>query len=434
MNIVPLLNNEQLKVFNKVIEGNNIFLTGEAGSGKSFVIEAIKEWAKFNNKKMVITAPTGIAAQLAGGITIHSFINSYVDKEDQLSDLVNYSDPEANASMNEYISSHEIIVVDEISMLNRNMLQIFNKRIKESYRYQNRTSPTILFVGDFKQLAPICKQHKRLEKFVMSDPLWNELDFSDNRFLLEENHRQKGDTKFIKILNNIRNGEFSDGDLIELNSRYTTRVEMGDEIYLCKTNKAVDFFNIEGLKKTQGKMLNFDIIYDSKNVNNNIQKGIQSFIKETAFEYSLELKVNSRVMTLINTDNYKNGTLGTILGLRTDKEGQEFLLIKNQQDNSELSVYRANIPYNYYNESGQRCSILLKQFPVRLAYAITIHKSQGQTFDYARIIMSQPTDEGWEKVGFNDHGLMYTALSRVRSLNGLSINHPLVREDFIFYF
>ena len=434
MKIVSLLNNEQLEVFKEFIAGNNIFLTGEAGSGKSFVIKAIKEWANCNNKKMVITAPTGIAAQLVGGITIHSFINSYVDKKDKLSYLVNYSDPEANASMYEYISSHEIIVVDEISMLNRNMLQIFNKRIKQSYQYQNRTFPTLLFVGDFKQLAPICNQHIGVDKFVMTDPLWKELYFSENRFLLKENHRQEGDTKFIKILNNIINSELSDEDLEELNSRYSTRVEMGDEIYLCKTNKAVDFFNIEGLKRTQGKMLNFDIIYDSKNVNNNIQKGIQSFIKETAFEYSLELKVNSRVMTLINTDNYKNGTLGTILGLRTDKEGQEFLLIKNQQDNSELSVYRANIPYNYYNESGERCSIVLKQFPVRLAYAITIHKSQGQTFDYARIIMNQPTDEGWKKVGFNDHGLMYTALSRVRSLNGLSINLPLVREDFMFYF
>jgi len=434
MKIVPLLNNEQLEVFKKIIAGNNIFLTGEAGSGKSFVIKAIKEWANFNNKKMVITAPTGIAAQLVGGITINSFINSYVDKKDQLSYLVKYSDPEAYASMCEYISSHEIIVVDEISMLNRNMLQIFNKRIKESYRFHDRDSPTLLFVGDFKQLAPICYQHKAVDKFIISDPLWNQLYFSGNRFLLKENHRQEGDTNFIRILNNILNGKLSDADLIELNSKCTKRNEMGSEIHLCKTNKAVDFFNEEGLNKTQGNTLHFDIIYDSKDVNNDIQNGIKNFIKETAFEYSLKLKVNSRVMTLINTDNYKNGTLGTILGLKTDKEGQQFLLVKNQQDNSELSVYRANIPYSYYNVSGERCSIVLKQFPVRLAYAITIHKSQGQTFDCARIIMSQPTDEGWKKVDFNDHGLMYTALSRVRSLNGLSINHPLVREDFIFYF
>lgn len=433
------LNNEQFSAFLAVTEeSKSIFLTGEAGSGKSTVIHAIKDWANTNNKRIVLTAPTGIAAQLINGQTLHSFINCY-SKDDQVN-LVTYSDPEKNNNMDDFISSHEIIVIDEVSMVSRALFQAFYKRIKSSFSRKSKQLPIVVIVGDFYQLAPVCNNFHNEEKFIFKDPLWDEMGFRSNKFFLRTNHRQIGDTRFISLLRNIRSKSLSNDDLLYLNSRLSKNKLLSFHIHICKTNSAVNCINKKFLElaKLNGNAIleSYQALFPSDKVT---MDEVIRYLKDTAFEFELSLTPGARVMTLINAANYSNGSLGIYRGLKTDDElGDDVLVV--EKDNGELiQVSRHLIPFYYYNENGLSEKVFISQFPIRLAYAITIHKSQGQTFDYVRLVLNQPENrkncnEPWSLTRFNPHGMIYTALSRVRTIDGLTISNSIKSEDFHFDF
>lgn len=401
----------------------SLFLTGKAGTGKSTFLRYVCSEVK---KKHVILAPTGIAAINAGGSTLHSFFK--LPFHPLLPDDPRFSHHRLREFL-KYKKSHikllnevELIIIDEISMVRADIIDFIDRLLRVYCR--NMREPfggkQMLFIGDVYQLEPVVKGDERdiLSRFYPNPYFFSARVFREMSLVsieLKKVYRQK-DAGFIAALDHIRCNEITDLELKLLNTRYQAESSPADgslNIVLATRRDNVGFINQNELEKLPGEVIT-------------MTGRIQGDFPETSLPTLLQLEVKKGAQVIfVKNDADKrwvNGTLGTISDI--DIEDEELRVITEEGNEVMVQPERwSNVRYTY-NEKEKKIEEeelgTFTQFPIRLAWAITIHKSQGLTFNHVTIDFTGGTFAG---------GQAYVALSRCTSLDGLILKKPIARSD-----
>lgn len=409
----------QETAFSILKTGKNVFLTGEPGSGKTHTVNRYVAYLKENGIDLAITASTGIAATHIGGMTIHSWSGIGIKKELSPADFGRVISLRRASAR---VKKSKILIIDEISMLDGKTLSL----IDEICRAVKRTSESfggmqVVFVGDFFQLPPVRREDEEPYKFAFESEAW--MTANPVICYLTEQYRQS-DSKFLDVLSAIRSGKISqehrtclDGCLINTDSPKIANVTK-----FFPHNEDVNEVNHEELQKLPGKPKTFTMIWRGKdNLVEQLKRGCLS-------PENLELKKRAVVMFTKNNlqRGFVNGTIGAVVGF--DQYNDEGYPIVKTRQGRQLTVE----PMEWTIEENGEAVASIKQVPLRLAWAMTIHKSQGITLDSAFMDLSGAFVEGQG----------YVALSRVKTLNGLHLAgyndkaltvHPTVLEqDHIF--
>jgi hypothetical protein len=408
----------------------NIFLTGKAGTGKTTFLRNLK---KLSPKRMVVVAPTGVAAINAGGVTIHSFFQMSfgpqipVDPDQQRQATVP-ADGNVAAGIKRFsrekiniIRSLDLLVIDEISMVRADILDGIDEVLR---RYKNRYKPfggvQLLMIGDLQQLAPVVKDDEWsiLKAYYDTCFFFSSRALKRSKFMgIELNHIfRQSDQRFIDLLNKVRENQMDSATLQELNKRYIPDFNPEDKegyITLTTHNYQSQQINDSKLGKLKTKSYRF-------------KAEVQGEFPEYSYpaDPELELKVGAQVMFAKNDlsaeKRYYNGKIGKITGIGDDEI--EVLCPGDAMPIEVEKVVWQNSKYTL-NDSSQEIQEdvigTFTQFPLKLAWAITIHKSQGLTFEKAIIDA---------RASFA-HGQVYVALSRCKTLEGLVLSTPIATHS-----
>jgi len=419
---------EQLKLAFDFVQNThkNVFLTGNAGTGKTTFLHNLK---KQTFKRMVVVAPTGVAAINAGGVTVHSFFQlAYgpnvpvkFDNSDEFGQLPSSRLAAKSMKFNRQkiaiIKSLDLLVIDEISMVRADLLDGIDEVLR---RYKNRFKPfggvQLLMIGDMHQLAPVVKEDEwEILKnhyetvFFFSSKALKQTDFIS----IELKHIfRQSDRHFISLLNSVRKNEIDYDILTELNNRFVADVEKEAKpgyIILTTHNQKAKEINTFRLQELKSKMHKF---------NAEVKGDFPEYNFPT--EYELELKIGAQVMFVKNDSSplkrYYNGKIGKIIDFE-----DELIIVDCDDEDEIIDVSRetwSNIRYLIDENTAEIHEEEIgkfKQFPLKLAWAITIHKSQGLTFDKAII----------DARSAFAYGQVYVALSRCRTLEGLILSSKL---------
>ena len=387
---------KQALVLEIMLSGENIFLTGAAGSGKTFTLNRFIKLAKNSGKKVSVTATTGLAATHLGGNTIHAW--SGIGIYDYLSKKFFEKIPKTRA---EIIKNTDILVIDEISMLHDFRLDMVEE-ICRTIRQNDKPfgGIQVILCGDFFQLPPINRTGSRTGGFVIHSEAWRMSDFTV--CYLEENYRQK-DSELTEILNALRADNLRRKHAESLLNRIDAEPEFENEDFsknlteLHTTNIDVDAINEQKLAELEEKEFHFaQTTTGAKNYVETLQKSVLA-------PELLRLKKGALVMAVKNAQNryYVNGSIGEVIDF---EKFTDYPIVQFQNGRVVTMV-----PDAWELRDGDKKRASIMQIPLRLAYAITVHKSQGMTLDAARIDLRKAFSEG----------MGYVALSRVRSLDKL---------------
>ncbi|MCE9644222.1 AAA family ATPase [Candidatus Parcubacteria bacterium] len=375
--------------------GKNVFLTGAAGSGKTHVLREFIQWLKENNIGTAITASTGIAGTHLGGTTIHAW--SGLGIRDKLSEQ-DIDDLEAFQYLWKRYEGTQVLIIDEISMLHHFRLDLLDRLARAFKRNGNEPfgGMQIVVCGDFFQLPPITRPGEPEALFAYSSRAWKELE--PKVCYLEEQHRQSDDV-LLSILNAIRSGEIEEDTLSALQDCYQREITLEVEPTRLSThNENVDTINETELKKIKGSERRYVM-------NSRGKQGLVDSLKKSCLAPDvLVLKEGARVMFVKN--NYEKGYVNGTLGIVESFDDFGMPRIKTAQG----KVIEGGVESWKIEEDG-KVKAEISQLPLRLAWAITIHKSQGMSLDAAEIDLSRSFAPG----------MGYVALSRVRSLAGLKL-------------
>ncbi|WP_195476866.1 HRDC domain-containing protein [Bacteroides finegoldii] len=416
-------NNPELQLAWQFIEntGTHLFLTGKAGTGKTTFLRRLKEQSP---KRMVILAPTGIAAINAGGVTIHSFF--------QLSFAPFVPETTFNSSQTHYrfskekrniIRSMDLLVIDEISMVRADLLDAIDSALR---RYRDREKPfggvQLLMIGDLQQLAPVVKENEweMLKNYYETPYFFASRALRETVYMtieLKTVYRQS-DTFFLSLLNKIRENQADDEVLNELNRRYQPGFRPRKEegyIRLTTHNYQAQKVNDNELASLPGQTYSF-------------RAEIDGTFPEYLYpaDEVLTIKAGAQIMFLKNDPSsekrYYNGMIGEVAAVndagmivRGKDNGNEFQLLPEEWGNYKYVLNEET------KEITEEIEGTFRQYPIRLAWAITIHKSQGLTFERAII----------DARNSFAHGQTYVALSRCKTLEGMVLESPLRREAII---
>ena len=405
------LNDEFTGTFNLIENTNdNIFITGKAGSGKSTLLKYFKANTA---KNIAVLAPTGVAAVNIGGQTIHSFFR-FPPRLIQKSNI-------RKGDKSEIIQKLDAIIIDEVSMVRADLMDgiDYALRINREQMKLPFGGVQMVFFGDLFQLSPVVdKEEKDILKqrygsaYFFSAKVFNKLRL---RYVeLSKNYRQ-ADAKFIELLNKIRNKTQGNADLDKLNERVRAIVPRDSKhcVILTTTNSRANAINEEKVAGLSGK----EYCYEA---------AITKEFNESAYpgEHCLRLKKGAQIILIRNDPDKRwvNGTLARIVALSSDT-------IKISINGSVHEVPKSSwekIEYEYNQDEDkieERTVGTFEQYPIKLAWAITIHKSQGQTFD--NIVIDLGT-------GAFTHGQVYVGLSRCTCLKGIILKRPVMASDIIF--
>ena len=405
--------NPELKLAFDFVEftDRNIFLTGKAGTGKTTFLHNLKIKSP---KRMIVVAPTGVAAINAGGVTIHSFFQLPFGPI-----VPGYTDANAKSAMRfsrqkrSIIKSLDLLVIDEISMVRADLLDGIDKVLRKFRRNDEAFGGVqMLMIGDMQQLPPVVKEEewRLLRQHYKTAYFFSSLALQKTDYItvaLQHVYRQK-DQAFVEVLNKIRDKQVDQKVIGTLNARYKPEFDPSAENYIILTThnakaKVINDEKLAGLKGEKGK-------YKAKVTGN-----FPEYIYPTELE--LELKVGAQVMFVKNDPEpekrFFNGKIGVVTRISKDE-----LVVKCPDDKEEIFVDPIewqNVKYSIDEESKEIKETVegsFTQIPLKLAWAITIHKSQGLTFD--RVVIDS-------EAAFA-HGQVYVALSRCRSLEGLVLS------------
>jgi hypothetical protein len=399
----------------------SLFLTGKAGTGKTTFLRKLKEQTK---KEMAIVAPTGVAAINAGGVTLHSFFqlpfSPFIPSEESRREILGKL--KINNVRRKVFSELELLVIDEISMVRADVLDEIDT-ILRYFRYKKNEpfgGVQVIFIGDMYQLSPVYKE----DEWKILSPYYSSMYFFDSQVIRQQSpvyiefdkiFRQQ-EMDFIQLLNEVRNNTISDKSYDLLQRLYQPGFKPSKEdsyITLTTHNYIADDINSKELDKLSGRKNKFEAI-------------VKGDYPEKSYptEKVLEFKVGAKVMFLRNDKEnprrYFNGKIGEITLFDED-----IIWVKCPGDKDAIPVEREvweNISYVLNPATKQIEESVLgtfQQYPLRLAWAITIHKSQGLTFDKAIIDVGQAFTPGQ----------VYVALSRCRSLDGMILRSPVNRHS-----
>ena len=424
-----------LKLINHT--SRHVFLTGKAGTGKTTFLKNITE---YTHKNTIVAAPTGIAAINAGGVTLHSLFQlpfgTFIPSNTGINDsniTTQVNTPQSllknlqmNKSKRRMLELLELLIIDEVSMLRADLLDAIDVILR--YIKKQRNSPfgnvQILFIGDLLQLPPVVKEEEwnYLAPFYQGIYFFNAKALQSNKPLyieLEKIYRQS-DNRFISLLNNLRDNTINKEDIELLNKHYKPSFQYDEKdgyVYLTTHNRKADEKNSQALRKLSGKSYFFN-------------PGIEGDFSEYHYpiEYRLELKTGAQVMFIKNDysgeQRYFNGKIGLVSKLSPEQikisfnDGTPSVFV--EQYTWENKKYKLN---KETNEIEENIVGTFSHYPLKLAWAITIHKSQGLTFQKAIIDVSRAFAPGQ----------IYVALSRLTSLDGLvltgSIPFSVLEQD-----
>lgn len=404
----------------------SIFLTGKAGTGKTTFLRHIVETI---DKRYVVVAPTGVAAINAGGVTIHSqFQLPFCPYLPDVKELVTeYQMPEQNTRMRQnkiaVLRSLDLLIIDEISMVRADLLDSIDNSLR---RYRRSQRPfggvQLLMIGDLRQLPPVVTDDERpyMEQVYPSPFFFNSKALQRIDYVtiqLTTIYRQQ-DQCFVGLLNNIRDNRFDADTLNSLNARYIPDFDgdgKHDYIRLTTHNRQADSINNSRMEALKTRCYTLDAV-----VSGTFSESIMPV------DCQLQLKVGEQVMFVKNDTSgghrYYNGKIGTIESIEEDSdEPSGYKIIIIDQEGERIQASREtweNMRFEVNKKNGQIEQIVdgtFTQFPLRPAWAITIHKAQGLTFDHVII-------DAADAFSF---GQVYVALSRCRSLEGLVLSRPL---------
>lgn len=419
------LDNPELQKALQIIQFSNrsLFLTGKAGTGKSTFLRYIAETTK---KKCVVLAPTGIAAINAKGVTLHSFFkipfHPLLPNDSQYSVRNIRETLKYNGEKCKLIRELELIIIDEISMVRADIIDFIDKVLRVYSR--NMSQPfggkQLLLVGDVYQLEPVVREEDRqlLSPFYTSAFFFDAMVWREKRLVsieLQKIYRQS-DPDFIRILDDIRVSRATLSDIQKLNARVNAALPDDEDnmsITLSTTRDTVDYINTQRLSALPGSTYEYT---------GEIKGDFPETMLPTPMR--LEIKVGAQIIFIKNDaeKRFVNGTLGVVTEL--DDEGTYIGV--HTETGEDIFVERdrwSNMRYTF-NEEEKRIEEneigSYIQFPLRLAWAITVHKSQGLTFNQVKIDFGHGVFAG---------GQTYVALSRCRSLEGISLQQPLRSTD-----
>jgi ATP-dependent DNA helicase PIF1 len=373
--------------------GHNAFVTGAAGSGKTHLLNEYIQYLREHGAAIGITASTGIAATHMGGQTIHAW--SGLGIRDSLTDY-DLEAMEEKSYLWKRFEGAQVLIIDEVSMLHHFRLDLV-EQVARFFKRSNKPfgGMQVILCGDFFQLPPISRRGEEPAQFAYHAPSWKNLDLKI--CYLEEQHRQS-DSEYLEVLNAIRDNTVSEPILDRLRGRYMKKpLGETEPTKLYTHNVDVDGENERELDKLPGEVFEYEMASKGKeNIITTIKKGCLA-------PEMLRLKVGARVMMVKNSfeDKYANGTLGVVAecsgyGITVKLGGGRMITVK---------------PATWKIEEDGKVKAEIAQYPLRLAWAITVHKSQGMSLDAAEVDLSQAFEKG----------MGYVALSRVRTLGGLSL-------------
>lgn len=411
----PYKINDEFNAILDLIENQHehLFITGRAGTGKSTLLSILKRTTK---KNAVVLAPTGVAALNVGGQTIHSFFK-FPPKMIDPSEI-------HKRKNHRFYKKVKLLIIDEISMVRADMIDCIDMFLRVNLESDQPFGGVQLVVfGDLFQLPPVVSN--TFEKQVIKEKYGNPYFFSAQVFqdlnlrMIELNtvYRQN-ERRFINLLDNIRTRQIDYDIMEEVNERYVESSELDNlAITLCATNATVDRINNEALK------VNTNPVFEYRATSTG-----QFNTKVCPAETHLWLKVDAQVMFVRNDPKgrFVNGTLASVIHLESDKitvaipkhgdvlnidvEREEWEMLRYQLDEKDPNRFKTNVIGTF------------TQYPLRLAWAITIHKSQGKTFDNIIVDLGR---------GAFDYGQTYVALSRCTTLEGIILKKKILPRDII---
>lgn len=374
--------------------GKNVFVTGPAGSGKTHLINQYIAYLKQNSIDIGVTASTGIAATHMGGVTIHSWTGMGIKSHMSEADLDSLEEKQYLWKRFEKV---KVLIIDEISMLHHFRLDLVDGILKRMKRSEKPFGGLqVILCGDFFQLPPVSRSGEQESRFVYTSDAWSNAEFTV--CYLSEQFRQKDDVA-LSILNSIRSGEISEEARVHLRTRWKKKTILTIEPTRLFTHNAdVDVLNDNELSQLAADEVEYNMYSKGRDVLVDMLK------KSCLAPETLRLREGARVMCVKNNfeAGYVNGTLGVV---ESCDEGSD-PVIRTAKGES-ITIVRAT----WSIEEDGKVKAEISQYPLRLAWAITVHKSQGMSLDAVEVDLSKSFEPG----------MGYVALSRVRTLEGLTI-------------